>query len=154
MDEEQTTPVAEDSSIDSILETIKKLLGLPTEVTAFNEDVRVSINTALGSLTQLGVGPEEGFRISGPEETWADFLGDDPRLDQAKDYVFIKTKLLFDPSQMSSMVKDSYNQLLREIEWRLNVQVDTPSVEEEPEEGGDNVETGEENEGGENQNEQ
>lgn len=138
--------------MDSILETIKKLLGLPEEVTAFDEDIRVSVNTALNAITQLGVGPEEGFRITGPDETWTDFLGDDPRLDQAKDYVFIKTKLLFDPSQMSSMVKDSYMQLLKEIEWRLNVQVDTPSVEE-PEEGGDNVETGDEDEGGENQNE-
>ena len=138
--------------MDSILETIKKLLGIPEEVKAFDEDVRVSINTALNSLTQLGVGPEEGFRITGPDETWENFLGVDQRLDQAKDYVFLKTKLLFDSSQMSSMTKESYNQLLSEIEWRLNIQVDAPPTEE-VEEGGENTETEENNEGGENQNE-
>lgn len=110
--------------MDSILLTIKKLLGIPEEVTEFDTDVTVAINTSLNFLTQMGVGPQEGFRIVGSDERWDEFLGDDPRLDQAKDYIFIKVKLMFDSSQMSSMVIDSYNKIAQEIEWRLSAQTD------------------------------
>lgn len=120
--------------MDSILETIKKMLGIPEEVKDFDVDVMIAINTSLNALTQNGVGPEEGFRIQGAEESWSDFVGDDPRFDSVKEYVYLKTKMLFDPTQTSSIVMECYRKLLDEIEWRLNIQADPANIFE----GGEN----------------
>ena len=40
----------------SILNTIKKMLGLDANYTTFDTDIIVHINSALMTLTQLGVG--------------------------------------------------------------------------------------------------
>lgn len=134
----------------SILTTIKKDLGIPETVTDFDTDVTMAINTAINALTQIGVGPEEGYRIQGVENEWEELLGEDPGLEEAKSYIFIKTKMLFDPVQMSSIVRDCYDRFLKEIEWRLATHVelketdiseppDVPedSIKPDPEEGGD-----------------
>lgn len=106
--------------MDSILTSIKKLLGMDEDYTAFDTDVTIHINTALAILCQIGVGPESGFRIRDATATWQDFVGDDPRLDDVKDYVYLKVKLLFDPPSSSAAIQ-STEKLLSEIEWRLNV---------------------------------
>lgn len=106
--------------MDSILTSVKKLLGMDEEYTAFDMDVIIHINTALAILCQLGVGPDSGFRIHDASATWSDFMGDDPRLDSVKDYVYLKTRLLFDPPSSSAAIQ-STEKLLSEIEWRLNV---------------------------------
>lgn len=118
---------------DSILTTIATMLFgsfdpttyKPTDV--FFTELVVGINTALSILTQLGVGAEEGFTISGTEETWEDFI-QSSRLDveMIKSYVYLKTKLMFDPPQNSFLV-DSIKNLCSELEFRINVQVDTES---------------------------
>lgn len=123
--------------MDSILNTIKKLLGLPEDVTAFDFDIRVAINTAIANLVQMGVGPKEGFRINGTNEEWWQFIGDDPRLSAATEYIFMYTKLAFDPPQ-SSIVQASYERMIKELEWRLNIQVETPDDEAEEEGGEEN----------------
>lgn len=120
--------------MDSILTTIKKLLGYREEFEDFDVDIIVSINTALNALTQNGVGPKEGFKITGKEETWEEFLGDNPRLESAKDYVYIKTKLMFDSTQMSASLIEKYNQIADEIEWRLNVEKDSSDFFKEDDE--------------------
>lgn len=106
--------------MDSILTSIKKLLGMDEDYTAFDTDVIIHINTALAILCQLGVGPSNGFRIRDASSTWQDFVGDDPRLDDVKDYIYLKVKLLFDPPSSSAAIQ-STEKLLSEIEWRLNV---------------------------------
>lgn len=106
--------------MDSILTSIKKLLGMDADYTAFDTDVTIHINTALAILCQLGVGPDSGFRIRDATATWQDFVGDDPRLDDVKDYIYLKVKLLFDPPASSAAIQ-STEKLLAEIEWRLNV---------------------------------
>ena len=93
--------------MDSILTSIKKLLGMDADYTAFDTDVIIHINTALAILCQLGVGPDKG-------------LGEDTRLDDVKDYVYLKVKLLFDPPSSSAAIQ-STESLISEIEWRLNV---------------------------------
>lgn len=124
--------------MDSILTTIKKLLGYREEFEDFDVDIIVSINAALNALTQNGVGPKEGFKITGKEEIWEEFLENDPRLEQAKDYVYVKTKLLFDSTQMSASLIEKYNQIADEIEWRLNVEKDPSNFFKEDEnEGGE-----------------
>ena len=122
---------------ESILNTTKKLLGVDPEYDSFDTDIIVCVNSALGILNQLGVGPEEGFQISGDTETWSDFLPDDlPAQEMAKTYVFLKSKLAFDPPQASG-VTEAVKSQIAELEWRLFVQLDPEMEKETIQNGGD-----------------
>jgi len=103
--------------MDSILNTIKKMVigsmpinsESPEEQSAFDVDLIVHINTALAELTQLGVGPKGGFFITDATSKWSDFIGEAPTEECAhmiQTYVYLKTKLLFDPPQNSSAVEN------------------------------------------------
>lgn len=109
--------------MESILTSIKKLLGIEEEYTQFDNDIIMHINTVFLNLTQLGVGPAEGFFIEDDAATWDDFIGDSTELQAVKTYVYLKVKLLFDPP-LSSSVIESMNRMISELEWRLNVAVD------------------------------
>lgn len=112
-------------SIDSILDSIKKKLGLdPEEVTEFDPDIIDAINMSFGILTQLGVGPIMGFTIKGKEETWDQFIQDE-RANMVRSYVYIRTKLLFDPPQ-SSYAVTALQEQAKEYEWRLNILIESP----------------------------
>lgn len=109
---------------DSILETIRKMIGGEENGDAFDLDLIVHINTVLEVLRQLGVGPEEGFFISGPSETWADFLGSDyDKFRACITYMVLRVRLLFDPPN-SSYAIESFKKIQDELEWRLTVDVD------------------------------
>ena len=107
----------------SILTSIKKLLGVAEDYTEFDEDIMTNINSVFLNLTQLGVGPEEGFMIKDDTAEWEDFINDSIQLQAVKTYVYLKVKLLFDPP-LSSSVTESINRMIAELEWRLNVAVD------------------------------
>ena len=109
--------------MDSILTSIKKLLGIAEEYTQFDEDIIMHINTVFLNLTQLGVGPEEGFAIENDAASWEDFINHNIQLQAVKTYVYLKVKLLFDPP-LSSSVIESMNRMIAELEWRLNAAVD------------------------------
>lgn len=120
---------------DSILTSIKKMLGIPEEHEQFDMDIIIHINSVLMTLTQIGVGPTGGFLISDKKATWASFINNgvnvvswtgmtDLNLAAVKSYMYIKVKLLFDPPQ-SSFVIESMNKQAAEFEWRLNVEADT-----------------------------
>lgn len=109
--------------MESILTSIKKLLGIDEEYTQFDSDIIMHINSVFLNLTQLGVGPSEGFLIEDDTATWDDFIGDSNQLQAVKSYVYIKVKLLFDPP-LSSSVTESMNRMISELEWRLNVAVE------------------------------
>lgn len=106
--------------MESILTSIKKLLGIGEDYTHFDADIIMHINSVFAVLTQLGVGPSEGFSIEDDIATWNDFLPDDPRLNTVKSYVYMKVKLLFDPPTGSTHA-DAMNRVISEFEWRLNV---------------------------------
>lgn len=107
---------------DSILLTIKKMLGLDKDYNAFDMDIMVHINSTFMSLSQLGVGPDIPYSISGEEETWADFLGQDIIKFQAvQTYIYLKVRLLFDPPN-SGVLHEAMERLIKETEWRLNIQ--------------------------------
>lgn len=108
---------------ESILTSIKKMLGITEEYTHFDQDIIIHINTVLMILRQLGVGPEDGFSITDSYETWGDFLTDNKDIEAVKTYVYLKVRLLFDPP-LSSAVTDSINRSINELEWRLNIAVD------------------------------
>lgn len=107
----------------SIFKTIKGLLGPDADYEVFDQDIIVFINTALATLTQIGIGPSEGFRITGETETWADLLGDYKDLESVKSYIYMKVRLIFDPPANSS-VMNAYSEACNELEWRLNVAMD------------------------------
>ena len=112
--------------MESILTSIKKLLGITEEYEHFDIDIIMHINSAFSVLTQLGVGPQKGFRTE-----WSEFLLDDNRLEMVKTYIYLKVKLAFDSSNLSSAVIDSINRQINELEWRINVTVDPDKTEEE-----------------------
>ena len=107
----------------SILTSIKKMLGIAEDYTEFDEDIITHINSVFLNLTQLGVGPEEGFMIKDDTAVWEDFINDGIQLQAVKTYVYLKVKLLFDPP-LSSSVTESINRMIAELEWRLNAAVD------------------------------
>jgi len=108
---------------ESILKTIRKLVGPEEDYTHFDFDLITQINTALNILNQLGVGPAEGFTISDDSAKWSDFIDDEALFGMAKTYVYLFVKKVFDPPA-NSFVVDSYEKTLKEIEWRLEVQAD------------------------------
>lgn len=111
--------------MESILTSIKKLLGVPEEYKQFDDDIIMHINTVFLNLTQLGVGPNEGFSIEDDSTYWDDFVDvtSNAQLQAIKSYMYLKVKLLFDPP-LSSAVIESTNRMIAELEWRLNAAVD------------------------------
>lgn len=108
---------------ESILNTIKKMLGIADDYTPFDQDIIVLINGAIMILRQLGVGPQTGFSISNAEATWGDYLGtDEILLASVKPYIYLKTKVVFDPPT-SSFVLDAMQKQIDEYEWRSNVEM-------------------------------
>ena len=106
--------------MESILTSIKKLLGITEDYTPFDADIIMHINSVFMILSQLGVGPSEGFSIKGVDETWADFLPEGSNLELVKSYMHQKVRLLFDPPTISS-VAEAMNRTISEFEWRLTV---------------------------------
>lgn len=107
--------------MESILTSIKKLLGIAEEYTQFDTDIIMHINSVFTTLTQLGVGPSEGFYIEDKESEWQEFISDVNKMQAVKTYVYLKVRLLFDPSSLGSSTLAAYERQIQELEWRLNV---------------------------------
>ena len=120
MGEVNDTPVF---SPDSILDSVKKDLGITVEYTHFDPDIIMGINTSLSILNQLGVGPSSGFYITDRSAVWSDFLDNETQLEFVKSYISKKTKQLFDPPQTGPLA-EALDKVLKELEWRINVAVD------------------------------
>ena len=110
--------------MESILTSIKKLLGVDEEYTVFDGDIIMHINSVFMILNQLGVGPEKGFRIEDDMAEWTDFIPNNQYLDAVKSYMHLKVKLLFDPPLNSAVIK-AMEESIRELEWRLKTQVES-----------------------------
>lgn len=107
----------------SILRTIKLMLGLNDDITAFDTELIVHINAVFTILNQLGVGPDEGFMIYGYDETWDQLTDQVPLATMVKELIYLKVRMIFDPPA-SSVVADAYNQRIAELEWRMNIQAE------------------------------
>lgn len=123
-------PIEPKPITNSILLTIKKMLGIAEEYHAFDIDIIIDINSVFLTLNQLGVGPTIPYQITGSSEVWDDFMGDNP-IPGVQTYVYLKTRLLFDPPTNSFLV-DAMQKQCNEFEWRMNIQVETPPIKEEP----------------------
>lgn len=110
---------------NSILNTVKRYIGLTEDYMPFDVSLITAINMAIATLTQIGVGPEEGFRINDANATWNDFIGESQFLGFIKDYVCLKARHEFDPPASSSVMQAIENQI-KELEFRLYVAFDKP----------------------------
>lgn len=110
--------------MDSILNSIKKLIGISEDDSFYDTDLIIHINSAFMILKQIGVGPDSGFSIHDETSTWDEFTNNDLDLEPVKTYVYQKVKLCFDPPT-SSGAMDALEKSIKEIEWRLNVAKDT-----------------------------
>lgn len=115
--------------MDSILTSVKKMLGITEDYKHFDQDIIMHINSVFMILNQLGIGPAEGFSISSDVETWDEFTNDDLTIESVKSYVYLKVSLLFDPPT-SSNIMDAKNRLASELEWRLNVAANSTNQNE------------------------
>lgn len=105
---------------DSILTSIKKLLGITEDYSQFDADIIMHINSVFSTLMQIGIGPKSGFAITGEQETWNDFIGDNKKQQSVISYVYLKVRLLFDPPS-SSVLVSAINEQIKEFEWRLSI---------------------------------
>lgn len=105
---------------DSILLSIKKLLGLVEDDQAFDADIIIHINSVFMILQQLGIGPVDGFKIESQEETWDQFIQDDKLLEDVKTYIYLRVRLIFDPP-LNSSIQGSIERTISELEFRLNL---------------------------------
>lgn len=107
-------------NMDSILQSIKKMLGPSGSYEYFDSDLIIHINTVLFRLTQMGVGPSRGYSIQDDSNEWSEFIADIEKLEAVKTYVYLKVKLIFDPPQ-SSIVKSCIDETIKELEFCLNI---------------------------------
>lgn len=115
----------------SILYTIKRMLGVSLDDTPFDMEIVVGINSALMVLDQLGIGPPGGLVVTGITETWSDLMDDWTDLEAIKSYVYIRTRLVFDPPTNSFLV-DALEKQMQEYEWRLSIRMDERKAREQP----------------------
>lgn len=109
--------------MESILTSIKKVLGIYEDDTSFDVDIVMHINTVFMILRQMGIGPSKGFSIYDASTTWDDYLSDISLLESVRTYIALKVRLVFDPPASSALI-EAINRTVSELEWRLNVQAD------------------------------
>lgn len=109
--------------MESILTSIKQMLGIMEDDTSFDQDIIVHINSTFMTLQDIGVGPEDGYRIKDKSETWTDFLSGNKKAEDVKTYVYLKVRILFDPPANQSTLT-AFKEAANEFEWRLNVRND------------------------------
>ena len=106
--------------MDSILTSIKKLLGIGADNTDFDSDIIMFINSVFPTLAQIGVSSADGFLIQNANAVWSDLIPEDHKeLESIKSYIYLKVKLVFDPP-LSSAVMSSMERMITEAEWRIN----------------------------------
>lgn len=109
--------------MDSILTSIKKLLGITDEYEHFDADIIMHINSVFLVLNQMGVGPDIPFIVTDASQTWSEFSEDINLIEMIKSYMGLKVQMIFDPPT-SSTIAEAKNRMISEFEWRLNVAVD------------------------------
>lgn len=126
--------------MDSILGSVRKMIGgIDEDESPFDRDLIIHINSVFTVVNQLGVGPKDAYSITDDSQTWEDFWGDSEVINMVKSYMYLKTKIIFDPPT-SGVLHEALERQITEFEWRLSVQGDTnrlhsgKEVDNEPDE--------------------
>lgn len=106
--------------MESILDSIKQLLGISADDTNFDKDLILHINGALMIVNQLGVGPDDGYSITGKSNTWAEFMLGRSDRGLVQNAVYLRVRLIFDPPQNSFLVSAIEKQI-QEYDWRISI---------------------------------
>jgi hypothetical protein len=109
---------------DSILLSVKKLIGYDEDYDAFDIDLIILINSYISQLVQMGIGPSNGYKIESKEDLWTDFIGESKVLEHVKEFIFIKTRIIFDPP-VNSAVLSALKDVAEEAKWRAYVEAET-----------------------------
>lgn len=109
--------------MESILTSVKKMLGITEEYEHFDNDLIMHINSVFMILNQIGVGPNKPYTITGSDETWNDFFLDTDPIELVKSYIYLKVRLIFDPPT-TGVLHEAMERQITEFEWRLNVQAE------------------------------
>lgn len=107
--------------MDSILTSIKKMLGITEDYDYFDADIIMHINSVFMTLNQLGVGPENGFSIEDDTSVWTDFIPDVNQLQAVKSYMYLQVKILFDSASLGAATLAAYERQIQQFEYRLNL---------------------------------
>lgn len=105
----------------SILNDIKKVLGVSEDDTSFDVDIILHINSVFSTVNQMGIGPDEGFVITDSSDDWEDFITDPILLGFLKSYFYLKVRMLFDPPTTSFLL-EAFNKQIAEFEGRISFQ--------------------------------
>lgn len=116
--------------MESILTSIKKLLGIAEEYKQYDADIIMNINSVFADLAQMGVGPSEGFYIEDDSAIWDDFITDNLLLNSVKSYMHLRVKILFDPNSVGSSTLASYERQISQWEWRLNIAAESAQTDD------------------------
>ena len=116
--------------MSSILKSTKQILGISPDDDSFDADIIIFINTAFSILTQMGIGPAEGFKILDADAEWSDYTNDDSKVSMVESYIPLKVRLLFDPPT-STPVMECLNRMISELEWRLQTEFEIKNIDKE-----------------------
>ena len=115
--------------MESILDTIKKLIGVDVSDDSFDPDIIIDINSAIFTLSQMGIGPKNGFIVIDRTQKWSDYINSSTiSLEGIKSYIHLQTKIVFDQPTNSTVI-DSIRRKIQELEWRLMLAVETNNLE-------------------------
>lgn len=103
----------------SILNSIKKILGISDTYTAFDVDIIMHINSVFSVLTQMGIGPSEGFSIQDALNEWSEFMAESNAYNLVRSYIALKVRVVFDPPN-NSFLLSAIEKQIQEYEWRLS----------------------------------
>lgn len=102
---------------DSILGTIKTMLNVEPSDTAFDIDIIMHINTAIGIILEAGVG--NNVRVTDLSTSWSEFVDiNNVIFDKVVSYIYLKVKMLFDPPA-SGTISAAFEKTLDELLWRI-----------------------------------
>lgn len=117
----------------SILNSVKKIVGVSADDTAFDLDIVTFINSAFSALHQIGVGSTATYFIEDDEDEWTDFIDeDDVNAQLVRTYVCMRARMAFDPPTTSYLI-GALNEQIKEFEYRLSInREDTEWVDPNP----------------------
>lgn len=107
---------------DSILNSVKKLIGIDKDDDSFDTDLILCINSVFVATQQIGVGNDENFEISGADDKWSDLTINQSAIGMLKTYMAHRVQQMFDPP--SGAAKDALERVISEEEYRLNMAYD------------------------------
>lgn len=109
---------------ESVLDSIKRILGIDTGCQGFDADIMLHVNSTFSTLYQIGVDSARSKQVEDKNVTWEDIFSEDEDLvPMIKQYVFLKVRLVFDPPS-SSFVMESMNKMIDELEWRIHIEAE------------------------------